>query len=195
MILQMSLMLFSEVFIFARNFILFGQPDVTLVVVDATRLERNLNLCLQILEITPNVVVCVNLMDEATRKGISIDTNELVKTLNVPVVATTARYGEGMNQLLAAIENVASQPRSFQNLPSTNIPHKLQQAISEILADLKSLYPDLPNSRWIAMRLLEGDSRIQHALENGELTSLSKRYNQPTLNLEEQLRVINREAS
>ncbi len=78
----------------ARDFILFGQPDVTLVVVDATRLERNLNLVLQVLEITDRVVVCLNLMDEARRHGLQVDERRLARDLGVPVVPTEARRGK-----------------------------------------------------------------------------------------------------
>lgn len=84
----------------ARDFILFGQPDVTVIVVDATRVERNLNLVLQILEITNRAVLCLNLKDEAKRNGISIDDRTLSKELGIPVVPTSARQGEGMNELL-----------------------------------------------------------------------------------------------
>ena len=70
----------------ARNYICFENPDATIVVVDSTSLERNLNLVLQIIEITPNVIVCVNLLDEAKKKGIKIDLNKLQKILNCPVV-------------------------------------------------------------------------------------------------------------
>ncbi len=84
----------------ARDFILFGEPDVTLVVVDATRLERNLNLVLQVLEITDRVVVCLNLMDEARRHGIAVDAARLEKELGVPVVPTSVRRGEGLPELL-----------------------------------------------------------------------------------------------
>ena len=188
-----SLLSTSEDEEIARNFILFGQPDVTLVVVDATRLERNLNLTLQILEITQNVVVCLNLMDEANRKGISIDTYELSKELGVPVIATTARYGEGVDQLLAAIENVAENPRPFTSNQHLDIEPDLDEAISEIQADLNALFPDLPNTRWIALRLLEGDKRIREALQNGELQNLAKMYHQEPIDLEEELKEINQE--
>ena len=92
----------------ARDFILFGQPDVTIVVVDATRLERNLNLVLQVLEITNRVVVCLNLMDEAHRHGLKIDERRLARDLGVPVVPTVARQGEGIPDLLAAVSEVSS---------------------------------------------------------------------------------------
>ncbi|HCD52588.1 MAG TPA: iron transporter FeoB [Balneolaceae bacterium] len=186
-----SLLSTSEDEEIARNFILFGQPDVTLIVADATRLERNLNLTLQILEITQNAVLCLNLMDEARRKGISIDTYELSNELGIPVVATTARYGEGIDQLLAAIENVAENPRPFNVDSSINISEELNDAIDELQKDLAEIYPDLPNTRWIALRLLEGDVRIREALDNGELQHLSKLYRQPPLDLHEELVLMN----
>ena len=80
----------------ARDFILFGEPDVTVVVLDATRLERNLNLALQVLEITDRVVVCLNLMDEARRHGIGIDPRSSSRELGVPVVPAVARPGVGI---------------------------------------------------------------------------------------------------
>ena len=92
----------------ARDFILFGRPDVTVVVVDATRLERNLNLVLQILEITPRVVVCLNLMDEARRHGLALDPAALEDRLGVPVIPAVAREKQGIPALLDAVHGVAT---------------------------------------------------------------------------------------
>ena len=91
----------------ARDFILSGQPDVTVIVVDATRLERNLNLVQQVLEITDRVVVCLNLMDEARRHGLAVDDRQLTRDLGVPVVPTVARRGRGLDRLMSAIAEVA----------------------------------------------------------------------------------------
>ncbi len=92
----------------ARDFIVFGQPDVTVIVVDASRLERNLNLALQVLEITDRAVVCLNLMDEAKRHGLDVDHRRLARDLGVPVVPCSARYGQGLEELNQAISDVAS---------------------------------------------------------------------------------------
>jgi ferrous iron transport protein B len=92
----------------ARDFILFGRPDVTVIVVDATRLERNLNLVLQVLEITNRAVVCLNLIDEARRHGLTVDERRLARDLGVPVVPTSARFGQGLEELNQAIVEVAS---------------------------------------------------------------------------------------
>ena len=155
----------------ARDFILFGQPDCTIVVVDATVLERNLNLVLQVLEITDKAVVCLNLMDEAKRKGLSVDHRALSRDLGVPAVPTTARTGEGLNQLISAVAGVISGE-------ITTSPHRIrgdgafQRSVDELVPLIEQTYPQLPNPRWIAMRLLDGDLRVRHALQSGELTDL-----------------------
>jgi len=91
----------------ARDFLCSGQADAAVVVCDATCLERNLNLVLQTLELTARVVVCVNLMDEAEKKGIRVDVQHLSRQLGVPVVATAAGKGRGMEDLIQAIARVA----------------------------------------------------------------------------------------
>lgn len=98
-----SIMSNSEEEEIARDYICFGNPDATVVVVDATCLERNLNLVFQIMEITDNVIVCVNLLDEAKRKKIKIDLQELSKQLGVPVVGTNARKKKTLNNLLETV--------------------------------------------------------------------------------------------
>ena len=90
----------------ARDFILHGKPDVIVVVCDAACLERNLILVLQIMEINPNIVLCVNLMDEAKKKSIDVDVDALSKRLGVPVVATAARKKQGLDDLMAAVERL-----------------------------------------------------------------------------------------
>ena len=186
-----SLLSTSEDEEIARNFILFGQPDVTLIVADATRLERNLNLTLQILEITPNAVLCLNLMDEAKRKGIKINEKSLQDRLGIPVIATTARYGDGMEALLYAIEQVATNAWPTQKRFKISVPEKLEKSIKALEEDIHTLYPDLPNARWIALRLLEGDERIIEALKNDELSGLMKTYQQPPLDLSTEVDVLN----
>ena len=157
----------------ARDFILFGQPDVTIVVVDATRLERNLNLVLQVSEITDRVVVCLNLMDEAHRHGLQIDERRLARDLGVPVVPAIARQGEGIPELLAAVSEVASGQTVARPYRVKYESPALNQAIIELTEKIQSTYPDLPNARWVAMRLLDGDERIADALRKGELGDLT----------------------
>jgi ferrous iron transport protein B len=173
----------------ARDFILFGQPDVTIVVVDATRLERNLNLVLQVLEITDRVVVCLNLMDEANRHGLQVDERRLARDLGVPVVPTAARSRQGLDELLQMIHEVATgklvpKPHRFHNEPA-----ELKQSIQILVEQLNQTYPGLPNARWVALRLLDGDERIIEAVQKGELGELTPQATQtppisPDLKLE-----------
>ena len=92
----------------ARDFLLFGRPDCIVVVVDATVLEWNLNLVLQVLEITDRVVVCLNLMDEARRKGVVIDPQQLSTDLGVPVVPTIGRTGHGVDELMRTVAAICT---------------------------------------------------------------------------------------
>ena len=156
----------------ARNFILFGQPDVTVIVADATRLERNLNLVLQVLEITSRAVLCLNLMDEAKRHKLQVDDRRLARDLGIPVIPTSARYRKGLDGLLQAIDEVAKGEAVCKPHRISSGSARLQQAIAGLASQLEDAYPGLPNARWIALRLLDGDERITQAVEQGELQEL-----------------------
>ena len=162
----------------ARDFILFGQPDVTVVVVDATRLERNLNLVIQVLEITDRAVICLNLMDEAHRHGLDVDERRLSRDLGVPVVPTSARYGKGLDELVATISEVASGKFAYRPHRIKALSRGLESAIKTLTREVKAVYPDLPNPRWVAMRLLDGDERIIEAINKDELGSLRQTDNE-----------------
>lgn len=156
----------------ARNFILFGKPDVTVIVIDATRVERNLNLVLQILEITDRAVVCLNLIDEARRKKLQIDDRILAKDLGVPVIPTAARSREGLEELLAAVSDVAGgkyicKPHRIKSGSSS-----LKKAINLLTKKIESKFEGIGNARWLALRLLNGDPRIQDSIRSGELANL-----------------------
>ncbi|MEZ4587649.1 MAG: FeoB small GTPase domain-containing protein [Gemmatimonadales bacterium] len=137
----------------ARDFILFGRPDVTVVVLDATRLERNLNLALQVLEITDRVVICLNLIDEARRHGIAIDPAKLEAELGVPVVPTAARSGQGIPELLEALHAVATGARTTTPFRIAEHPPEIETAIGHLLPRIAAAFPGLPNARWVALRL------------------------------------------
>ena len=158
----------------ARNFILFGQPDVTIVVIDATRLERNLNLALQILEITDRIVICLNLMDEARRHQLQIDDRQLSKELGVPIVPTSARSGEGIQALLNAIHEVANGLYVCKPRRTISGSKSLKQAVNLLVTKIETQYPGISNARWVALRLLEGDPRIIQAIEENELEDLTQ---------------------
>lgn len=153
----------------ARDFILFGKPDVTIVVLDATRLERNLPLALQIMEITGKVVVCLNLMDEARRHGIAVDPVKLQATLGVPVIATTARRGDGIPALMDAVLSVAEGKTATSPYRLPEYPVEVEAALKEVIPAVESAFPGLPNARWVALRLLQGDQAIENAVREGAL--------------------------
>ena len=157
----------------ARDFILFGQPDVTIVVVDATRLERNLNLVLQVSEITNRVVVALNLMDEAKRHGIQIDERRLARDLGLPVVPMIARQGEGVPELLQTVSEVARGEIVGKPYRVKYASANLKNAVEQLTDQIQAAFPDLPNARWVALRLLDGDERIADALRKGELGDLT----------------------
>ncbi len=161
----------------ARDFILFGQPDVTVIVVDSTMLERNLNLVLQVLEITDRVVICLNLIDEAKRHNLDIDDRKLMKELGVPVVPTAARQKQGMDEVLRMIDEVASGKYKCKPRRLKDESKKIGQAVSKLKQEVEKQFPGLPNARWIAMRLLEGDQNMIDAVRTGELENLISRNN------------------
>ncbi len=158
----------------ARDFILFGQPDCTIVVTDATALERNLNLVMQVIEITDRVVVAVNLMDEARRKGIEVDTRSLSRDLGIPAVPVTARTGEGIHNLLGTVADlikgeITVRPKRVEGT------HEFQKAVNELVPMIEQVAPGIPNARWLAIRLLDGDARVQKAITSGELSEVVAR--------------------
>lgn len=140
----------------ARDFICLGEPDCTIVVCDACCLERNLNLVLQIAELTDNIVLCLNLMDEAKKRTIQIDVKKLEAILGMPVVQCCARTGEGLEQLIDAAATI----NSYHPTPAKiQYPQELTQAVSQICSDA-----DFPAANWFALRLLEEDNSVLPAL-------------------------------
>lgn len=166
----------------ARNFILFGKPDVTVIVADATILERNLNLVLQILEISSRAILCVNMIDEARRKGIKIDVRTLSGELGVPVVPLVAREEKGIYELLTNIEKVAKSPEPLKSRNLHFSDPVISQKISVMEKAIKTALPDLPNSKWLASRLLDGDVTILEEL-NGESILSSDKSSGATLKI------------
>ncbi len=142
----------------ARNFLCFGGADGVVVVCDATCLERNLNLVLQTLEISRRAVVCVNLLDEAGRKKIRVNLKELSKELGVPVVGTVARRKRDLRQLVGAVERLMQKEPEADPLRVEYCP-ELETAIGMLEPLLQA--QDLPlNSRWLSLKLLEGDESL-----------------------------------
>jgi ferrous iron transport protein B len=148
----------------ARDFICFGRPNATVVVTDATSLERNLNMVLQVMEITSNVVICVNLMDEAKRKNIHIDLHKLSTLLGIPVIGTNARVGAGLDELQDAVYRVAVGEVKTNPIKIT-YDELLEELISMLEPDIIKNIEDKTKCRWVALRLIEGDSTTLDSLE------------------------------
>ena len=139
----------------ARNFLCAAEPERVIVVCDATTLERNLVLVLQILEITSRVVVCVNLMDGARRKGLSLDLGLLSRRLGVPVLGVTARKKGSLRPLKAALETPVKCPVSVP------YPPEIEQAVEKIRESMpESTLPD----RFLALKALEGEPTLLEEL-------------------------------
>ncbi|MHB1191834.1 MAG: ferrous iron transport protein B, partial [Longimicrobiales bacterium] len=153
----------------ARDLILFGRPDVTVVVVDATRLERNLNLVIQILEVTDRVVVFLNLVDEARRHGIGVDAARLEKELGVPVVAGVARRRAGVDELLEKALAVASGGISTRPFRVAQHASGVEEALQALVPAVEEAFPGIANPRWVALRLLNADEAVTEAVVSGEL--------------------------
>lgn len=147
----------------ARDFICFGNPDLTIIVLDATCLERNLNLVLQAIEITNNVLICVNLMDEAERKGISINIEKLSKLLGLPIVATSASTGKGLDNLIKSVYNITIN--KIINIPiKIKYNQVIENSISIVQQTIKPLLNGKVNSRWISIKLLENDKSLTDSI-------------------------------
>ncbi len=153
----------------ARDFICFGNPDITVVITDATCLERNLNLVLQTIEITKNVIVCVNLMDEAKRKGIKIDLKKLSQLLGVKVVGTSANTEEGIEQLKEEI---------YKNINQETISIRYNECIERAI----SLIEEKINIRWLSLKLLEEDESLLNSIKNYTNINLNDKELKNTIN-------------
>ena len=172
-----SIMSHSEEEEIARDYICFGNPDATVVVVDATCLERNLNLVFQIMEITDNVVVCVNLLDEAKRKKIKIDLKELSNQLGVPVVGTTARKKRTLNHLLETVYKVCHHdiiPKPNKIEYEAKIEEKIQELEKVLKKEIKikeKLY------RWVSLKIIDGEKTILKSIEKNCNQEIEKNSN------------------
>jgi ferrous iron transport protein B len=114
-------------------------------------------------------VLCLNLIDEAKRNNIVIDTRTLAKDLGIPVVATSARYKVGIPELIQTINEVANGTIVCKPHRIKNVPNNIEKAVKRLSAEIEKEFSGITNSRWIAFRLLEGDTQIIEALKTGEL--------------------------
>lgn len=165
----------------ARDFICFGQPDATIVILDATSLERNLNLALQVMEISSNVIVCVNLINEARKKKLSININELQEELGVPIVPTAARSGEGLLELQNAVYSIAVERKKTwpKQVPYSE---EVERAICALMPKVEELsLARVVNPKWLALRLLDSDVSFIKSISRYASTQ-----NQKTVALQQQ---------
>ena len=180
-----SIMSNSEEEEIARDYICFGNPDATVIVVDSTCLERNLNLVYQIMEITDNIIVCVNLLDEAKKKKIKIDLKKLEDLLGVPVVGTIAREKQTLENLKNTIYRVCEgeiRPHTKTVIYEQEIEENLEKIVEKLDTDLLvNEYLEKRNivteigvkknkiskklCRWIAIKLIDGEEKILKSIQ------------------------------
>ena len=162
-----SLLSDSEEEEIARDYICFDNPDLVVVVADATALERNLNLFFQIGEITDKVILCVNLIDEAKKKGITIDKRKLSEQIGAPVVLTAARENKGIDELkelvLKTVEENNSETKVIEY--DTYVENGIDE-ISKLISDNVYLKNNVRKLRWVSLRLLEGNKGIVESIVN-----------------------------
>lgn len=151
----------------ARDFLCFGGADCAVVVCDASCLERNLNLTLQVLELKPNALLCVNLLDEARRKGVAVDLPQLSRLLGVPVVGTAAREGQGLEELLDQVERLCAHPLPQRERPLVEYGPRLEELIQRLLPRAEQLAQGKVPARWLALRILDGGGSLDQALAQG----------------------------
>jgi small GTP-binding protein len=153
----------------ARNYIVFEKPDVTVVVLDATSLERNFNLALQVLEMTKNVIICINLIDVAEKQGIHINERILTNRLGVPVIKISARNKKGFPMLLDTIDRIITGAIECQPAQMT-YSDEIEEQIKKIEPKVVELVGSQLSARWVSLRLLDGDETL--------LNEITKRFGQ-----------------
>ena len=177
-----SLFVHSEEERVARDFLCFNKSKVTIIVCDSTLIERNLNLVLQTLEITKNVVVCLNLYDEALKNDINIDVERLSNILKVPVVVTNASKGIGIDKLMEEVENLAVN--SINDSFVTTYDKEIELSIKKIIKYLDDKKINI-NTRWLSLRLLEDDKTL--------INSLKKEFNYDIYDDNELIKLLDKE--
>ena len=157
----------------ARDFICFGNSDLTVVVCDATCLERNLILVLQTMEVCEKVILCVNLMDEARKKHINVDIDKLSSILNIPVVPVSAKKVENIDLLIDTIEKSSSaKPTSKNKIIKYN--EEIEQKVSKLTERLEEISGYNYKLRWMALKLIENDEKLIEEINDELLLDVTK---------------------
>lgn len=157
----------------ARDFLCWGRPDAVVAVTDAGCLERNLNLVLQILELTGRVAVCLNLIDEAEKKKIRVNHELLARELGVPVIPCAARNGTGLDRLMDTVARLVDG-RIVTNPRPVRYPPEIETALKSVETKIRGLIPAHLPSRWVALRLISGDRRFYTSLAEGRRRRMMK---------------------
>ena len=165
--------------IVSRNYILSGDVDVLINVADASALERNLYLTLQLIELGKPVVLALNMMDIVEKRGMEIDLHRLPEILRIPVIPVSARKKTGLDILIHATahheidtETEPVNPGSHNyslnphRRPVLTYSSKIENKISDLVKELRNKYPDIKNYRWHAIKLLEKDDEIMEKCKN-----------------------------
>lgn len=160
----------------ARDYLIKENPDVVVAVLNAASLERNLYLVAELIELSPRLIIALNMMDVAQQQGMKIDAKALAERLNIPVIPIVASKNQGLDELLTTIEQEYSQPAGSRELKHIEYGSEIQKVIdhvAQLLDDaLTAPYP----KHWTAMKLLEGDTQINKLimgrLATGQSSSL-----------------------
>ena len=175
----------------SRNYILSGDVNVLINVTDASALERNLYLTLQLIELGIPVVLALNMMDIVEKRGMEIDLHRLPEILGIPVIPVSARKKKGLDILIhtAAHHNYNNtENRNFSINPDMYSHHPLhlknimtysseiEDRITDVISELRAKYPDIKNYRWYAIKLLEKDDEITKKCKNISPGLLAKSY-------------------
>ena len=190
----------------ARDFLCFGGADCAVVVCDATCLERNLNLVLQVLEITDRAVLCVNLLDEAEHKGIELDLCELSNLLAVPVVGASAREGRGLSELMEAVEAVCGGEAPKREFPLTRYTKPAEDLLERLMPAARRMAGDKVSARWLGVKLLDTvdmslkksltqqlgedpyeDAQVREVLDGEDISGLKDEMSAAVVNLAERI--------
>ena len=147
----------------ARTFLCSGASAGAVAVCDATCLERGLDLALQVLELQPRTVVCVNLLDEGARKGLRVDLEALSRAMGVPVAGTSAGREEGLEELMGRVAEVVGGTRPPEPV-EVRYPPAVEFAVASLLPLLREKLAGRLPARWLALRLLEGDGELLDGL-------------------------------
>lgn len=163
----------------ARDYLCFGNPEAVIVVTDATALERNLNLVFQVMELTSKVILCVNLIDEAAKKKITVDGEKLSKELGIPVVLTAARNNVGMEYLKDTLSGlIEGRISSYPN--NTVYSEEIEEYLRKINEVIRETMDEV-NPRWYALRMLDGDESLYDSMKkylvDKEIESIKDKIN------------------